>query len=327
MRFLALAVALMLALAAPAAAADVGFRQVQVERSGQRPMTVGIWYPTDAAASDQPLGLFSQTVAPLGPVSGRRLPLVVMSHGTGGWFGEHYDTALALAHAGFVVAAVSHPGDTYDDQSRAAMVWERPAQIRRLIDYMLAEWPEHARLDAGRIGLFGFSSGGFTGLVAIGGVPDLRLTAAHCEAHPAYFDCQLLKRSASNAPSSGLPPSAWTHDPRIRAAVIAAPALGYTFGRQGLAGVTIPVQLWRAEQDHILPHPDYAEAVRLALPSAPEHHVVDNADHYDFLAPCSAAMARSAPQICPSRPGFDRAAFHIEFNREVVRFFRKRLRG
>jgi predicted dienelactone hydrolase len=86
------------------------------------------------------------------------------------------------------------------------------------------------------------------------------------------------------------------------------------------------VQLWRAANDLILPHPDYAEAVRLALPRAPEAPVVPNAGHYDFLAPCSASVARHVPEICESAPGFDRAAFHAEFNREVVRFFQRTLR-
>jgi predicted dienelactone hydrolase len=72
-------------------------------------------------------------VAPLAAVAGRDLPLVVLSHGGGGGYDSHYDTALALAHAGFVVAAVSHQGDTYNDQSQVLKLWRRPAQARRLV--------------------------------------------------------------------------------------------------------------------------------------------------------------------------------------------------
>jgi predicted dienelactone hydrolase len=325
MKPFALVAALILALATPAVAGGVGFQQRLIP--GPQPITIGVWYPTRAEPRDTPLGLFTQTVAQGAEPDGRALPLVVMSHGTGGWYGEHFDTALALAQAGFVVAAVSHPHDTYDDQSHAAMVWERSGHLKRLIDYMLAEWPQHELLDPRRIGVFGFSSGGFTGLVAIGGVPDMGQTASHCQAHPDYYDCQLLKRSGRDPSSRASPPASWwIHDPRIRAAVIAAPALGYTFGKPGLAGVAIPVQLWRAERDHILPHPDYAEAVRLALPSPPEVHLASGADHFDFLAPCSAGLAQSAPDICKSPESFDRAAFHKAFNRQVVRFFKAKLR-
>lgn len=58
---------------------------------------------------------------------------------------------------------------------------------------------------------------------------------------------------------------------------MAAPALGFTFRRAGLASVIIPVQLWRVDDDHILPPPFYADAVMQALPRQPEFHTVPKA--------------------------------------------------
>ncbi len=115
------------------------------------------------------------------------------------------------------------------------------------------------------------------------------------------------------------------HDVRIRAAVIAAPALGFTFSAGGLDGVHIPVQLWRAENDVLLPHPWYAEAVRKSLTKEPDYHSVAKAGHFDFLAPCSEKLSSLAPQICASEDGFDREIFHRRFNSEVVSFFIKSL--
>lgn len=63
------------------------------------------------------------------------------------------------------------------------------------------------------------------------------------------------------------------------------------------------------------------------MPAEPEYHVVQLAGHYDFLAPCSDAMALIAPAICSSKPGFDRAAFHDSFNDKVVRFFNATISG
>ncbi|HJV47686.1 MAG TPA: alpha/beta fold hydrolase, partial [Geothrix sp.] len=265
--------------------------------------------------------------APGAAVSGRALPLVVLSHGTGGWYGSHYDTALALADAGFVVAAISHTGDTYDDHSRALQIWDRSRQIHRLIDFMTREWPEHAQLDAEHVGVFGFSAGGFTALVAAGGTPDFSKIAAHCAAHPDFYDCRLFKATDKGAGAdASRPPAAFVHDSRVKAIVVAAPALGYTFAPDGLKAVTAEVQLWQAENDQILPGVDYAPAVRAALPKPPEFHLVANADHYDFMSPCSPQLAQIAPDICQSRDGFDRAAFHVRFNAEVIRFFRRTLR-
>ena len=186
---------------------------------------------------------------------------------------------------------------------------------------MLGEWRDHALLNRNEVGAFGFSSGGFTVLAAACGVPDLSLIKPHCAAHPGFFDCTLV--ASHDVPSTAATRQG-VHDRRIKALVIAAPALGFTF-KHGLAGVTVPVQLWKADDDHILPAPEYADAVRSALPTMPEFHSVPHADHFDFLAPCSAKLAAIAPLICGSEAGFDRAAFHVRFNEAVVAFFKTHL--
>lgn len=303
-----------------ARAGNVGFEILSIPVPGDRPLAAAVWYPTDAPEAEMALGPSSQTVAKSAPITGRHHPLVVISHGTGGSYADHRDTAKALAQAGFVAVAISHTGDTYDDRSRTLRAAERPAQLVRALDYMTAEWPGRRALDTRRIGAFGFSSGGFTVLSAVGGEPDLSLLGPHCRAHPAFYDCNLQRQFPDQAFATG--PVA--HDPRIRAAVVAAPALGFTFAPSGLRKVRIPIQLWRAERDTVLPHPLYAEAVRTALPRPPEFHLVPGADHFDFLPPCSAALAKIAPPICATR--IDRAAFHAQLNAEVVRFFRKTLR-
>lgn len=302
-------------------ARTVGFEALSIPVAGDPPLKVGVWYPADAPESEQRLALSRQSVAPGAPVVGRGLPLVVISHGTGGSFADHYDTAHALAEAGFVVVAVSHTGDTYDDHSRAARAADRAPQLSRAIDYMTTAWPAHGQLDPGRIGVFGFSAGGFTALMAIGGEPDLTTVPAMCARRPGAFECGVLRGSGAAAPLEAHPRA---HDPRIRAAVIAAPALGYAFAPDGLAKVSVPVQLWRGEADTILPNPFYAEAVRGALPTAPDYRVVPGANHFDFLPPCSAELAKVAPPICAGT--FDRAAFHARFNADVVAFFRMTLK-
>ena len=307
-------------LAAPVQARTVGFEAILVPMPRDRPLKVGVWYPSDAAEAPARLGLDTQTVALNAAIAGKGYGLILMSHGTGGWYGSHDDTARALAHAGFVVASVSHTGDTFDDRSRATRMVDRAPQLSQTLDYMIQVWRGRDAIDRRRIGAFGFSSGGFTALVAIGGVPDLGLIAPHCVANPTYFDCNLVQQSGDTALLNG----PWRSDLRIRAAVIAAPALGFTFAPNGLLRVKVPVQLWRAERDSVLPHPLYAEAVKDLLPRAPDYRVVEGADHYDFLAPCGPGLAQASPQVC--KPGFDRSAFHIGFNSDVVAFFRKTLR-
>src|SRR5579862_8567550 len=240
----ALAAGMMLLSGLAARAGDVGFQQLTIPDGTEKPLTVGVWYPTEAAAKPERLGTVTQAVALGAPMAGDHLALVVMSHGTGSWYGQHYDTALALAHAGFVVAAVNHTGDTYDDHSQVLQIWKRPEQIHRLIDYMLADWRGHAQIDAGRVGVFGFSAGGFTALAAAGGTADLTLVQPHCQKVPTAFECGLTAKASAEDAARPIPPrSAFVHDARIKAAVVAAPALGYTFGREGLTTLTVAVQL------------------------------------------------------------------------------------
>ena len=309
-------------LSGGAVARTVGFQIASLPDGAGPPVEVGIWYPSQAPAQPTQVELFTQTLAQDAPVDGHALPLVVISHGSGGSFASHGDTAFALARAGFVVAAPTHTGDNWRDQSRATDVAGRVRQLSAVIEYMVSAWPAHA-VDPSRIGAFGFSAGGFTVLAAAGGKPDLGRIAKHCADHPAFFDCQLLRAHPPVPAIPGAAPVAFARDPRIRALVVAAPALGFTFDAAGLARVTMPVQLWRAEDDAVLPEPFYAEAVRRALPHAPEMHAVPHAGHFDFLAPCPAALARIAPPICAREPGFDRAAFHESFNSEVVGFFQR----
>jgi predicted dienelactone hydrolase len=62
-----------------------------------------------------------------------------------------------------------------------------------MIDYMLASWQHREALDPFRVVMFGFSAGGFTALVAIGGTPDMSTVAPHCAAHPDEWSCRMLR--------------------------------------------------------------------------------------------------------------------------------------
>ena len=145
-----------------------------------KPLVIGIWYPSQAAPKPMALGPTTMSVAFNGPAEGRALPPVVTSHVTGSSFLGHFDTAIALADAGYVVAAVTHTGNNYADQSRSMFIMDRPGQISRVIDHMLSSWDGHVLIDSERIGLFGFSAGSFTALVSLGGLADLSKVRPLC---------------------------------------------------------------------------------------------------------------------------------------------------
>ena len=157
-----------LSLSPQARAGAVGFEKLAVPDGDDPPLELGIWYPTAAPGRPTPIDLFTQDLAYGAAVAGEALPLVVVSHGSGGDFAGHADTALALAQAGFVVAAPTHTGDSFRDQSRATDMAGRVRQIELVITYMVHDWRPSA-VDPARIGAFGFFRGGFTVLAAAGG--------------------------------------------------------------------------------------------------------------------------------------------------------------
>jgi predicted dienelactone hydrolase len=146
-----------------------GVRFIDVPADGDGPALTGaVWSPCTAPAEETRLRWLTAPGVKDCPIGGERLPLVVISHGRTGSFEGHHDTAETLADAGFVVAAIDHPGDNTLDRSRSkdlSVYIERPADIKRLVDFMLRAWPEAIRIDRQRIGFFGFSRGGYTGLV------------------------------------------------------------------------------------------------------------------------------------------------------------------
>jgi predicted dienelactone hydrolase len=307
---------LLLFLLTPASADAAAQQQVSVTDPPGATLRLVVWYPSAGVPTRQSMGNFHPNVAISAPIEGHRLPLVVISHGTGGSAYSHYDTAIALADAGFVVASFNHTGDNYADQSRTGSrinLIDRPRQLRRVIDYMLDEWPERARLDANRVGMFGFSLGGFATLVSVGGVPDLGRTRQLCLENPSAPDCAFV-RSHGGDPLAAEPssPTNWVHDPRVKAAVIAAPAASYVFGPGSLTKVNVPIQLWSAANDQDAPARWNSDVIRDGLPPSTETHVVPKAGHRVFLT----------PEICdPGVANFDCEAFHQQLNAAIVEFF------
>jgi predicted dienelactone hydrolase len=179
-RLLLVAVGFALSITATLAQA-AGFRFIEVPADADSPALKGaMWYPCAEPPGEIDFG----PTGPPGvgakdcPLSGDKLPLVVVSHGWGGSFANHHDLAETLADAGFVVAAVTHPRDRAPDGTLAGgLRWlstarERPTDSKRLIDFMLDRSPAASRIDPKRIGFFGFSLGGYTGLVLLGAEPD-----------------------------------------------------------------------------------------------------------------------------------------------------------
>ncbi|MCZ7449553.1 dienelactone hydrolase family protein [Agrobacterium rhizogenes] len=321
MRFLLLLCLMLSTLSGTGAAMAAGLRLIDIPAAnGKAAMRAAMWSPCAAAPTEVKIGPFLLSVVRDCPIPEGKYPLVVISHGFGGTYFSHRDTAAALADAGFIVAALNHPGDNALEMKKAgelSALTGRPADVARLLDYLLEGFSEAGSIDAGQIGVFGFSRGGYTALVLAGGIPDFANAGLPCPDPQAPICAQM--RQKTTLPQHG------GQDSRVKAVVAADPLNAFP-GPGDLKAITIPVQLWSSEHggDGVAPQ----DIVRLRddLPVKPDYRLVEGAGHFSFIAPCPAEMAKAAPQICGDAAGFDRAEFHRGFNADVVSFFKASLR-
>ncbi|WP_421780616.1 alpha/beta hydrolase family protein [Kiloniella litopenaei] len=309
-----------------------GFQRIFVTDPNDRIIEVGVWYPSDSASPKEANTPFRQALALDSPVKPGSHPLILLSHGYGGWMGGHASTAKALADAGYIAAVPTHTGNNYEDESYPPQRWmlDRPRHIKLTIDHLLNDWAGRANIDPARIGIFGFSAGGYTALVSSGGVPNIHRLLTHCQKNPSEIACKLgINNQAAITDLAKLPVNDWHHDPRISAAVVVAPGFGFAFDQSALKRITLPLQLWSGTNDLNVPTESNADLIFKSLPQEPEYHLVKNAGHFAFLSPCNPVLQKQNPRVwnmvCVDAPTFNRKEFQKEFNEEVIRFFNKKL--
>jgi predicted dienelactone hydrolase len=287
-------------------------------------MKAAVFYPSEVSGGTTKIGPLEIAATRDAPVDAGRHPLILLSHGNGGSMFSHYDMALALAQQGFVVAAIEHPGDNFRDasgQGSDRVLVGRNLQLSAVLDLLLSSPPWAALVDPQKVGVAGFSAGGYTALLMVGGRPKFELLKAHCARTPSSVLCR-----GGGSVSVSSPPLLAKADTRVRAAFVMSPVATF-FDQDSLANISVPVHLYSAANDAVLPVQEHALRVRQALRTLTTYSEVAGADHFVFLAPCTAAMKSITPPLCTDPPGVDRQAVHEAVNRDAIAFFRTRLDG
>lgn len=332
-RFFMAIISLAMSLLVDAASAhQAGWRQVTIGGTSEwPPIVVALYYPTEAPSRANAMGPFTPHVAVQGLPEATVKGLIVLSHGTGGSELAHSSLAEALARDGYLVAALRHPGDNWQDRSllkdrSGAYFSERPRQVTRVIDALLSDpqWRERIARDASgpRIGAVGHSAGGYTVLALAGGAPDLSRIASHCSAEPGEdpIFCSLSTRErVPGTVGSGPRPDTSLADARVRAVVALAP-LGVVFTAGSLAKIRIPVALYEAEGDRFLVPRYHAEWVARNVPGV-QMYRVPNAWHFAFVDPPTMAIGSEDGDIGADPSGFDRQAFLERLAQDISDFF------
>jgi predicted dienelactone hydrolase len=313
-----------------------------------RPLATAVWYPAASGSreSEWRVGIFNAgwnaQKAPLSAATTRH-PLIVLSHGTGGGVAAMAWLAETLAADGYIVAAVNHHGNTAAEPSYQLqgfmLWWERARDISVLIDKLLADSQFGAHIDPSRIGVAGFSLGGYTALATVGARLSYQQWKNFCAGQPAEPTCSLppeasfsmadvqrlldqddrVKEAVSHSHES-------FRDARIRAAIAIAPVLGSAMTRASLAEVKVPVRIIvGSKDDQALPDVN-ARPMASAIPNA-ELEIIPSVAHYTFLARCNLVGKVVARSLCSDPDGIDRAEVHRRVGADALRFFNRTLQG
>jgi predicted dienelactone hydrolase len=311
-------------------------------------LRVRVWYPVDHDVQEQPHGIGAPghpffighpvaANAPLSP-SRTRYPLLLISHGTGGsadsldWLGS------ALAAQGYVVAAVNHPGNNALEPLTAEgfqLWWERATDVSETLDGMLRDTAFGPHIDLQRIGAIGFSLGGYTVLELAGARTHRDAFEHFCQSADADAICippeandlrqaNDFKLSTSPQITASVARSGDSYrEPRIKAVLAIAPALGEAFDAGSFADVHIPIALLAGSADTVVPVKTNVQRFAGFLPGSPVT-LLPGAGHYTFLDVCT-PEAGDKTSLCQDGHGVDRAAVHTRAVAQVTAFFAKTL--
>jgi predicted dienelactone hydrolase len=261
----------------------------------ERPLEMVVWYPSTTTATpeliaDDVVFVGASAVRNAPPTAGEH-PLVVLSHGYRGNWGNQSWLASALAHQGYIVAAVNHPGTTTHDRSpqAAAQLWQRPIDLHRAIEAVATQPEKFGALSKRQIAVVGHSLGGWTAMEIAGARFDPDLFARDCKVHPELASCIHYKTitPASTADlKEGL--AGDLRDSRVTAVV--SLDLGFSRGFTDASLATLPVPtLVIAAGVPSVELPAELESANLAkrLPQASTRYVeISDASHFSFLQMC-----------------------------------------
>jgi len=319
-------------------------------RGGKPELDVTVWYPAPESVAETPQWIGPPNApllskgsaakdAPLVP-GPRMLPLLVLSHGTGGSADQMAWLGTVLARAGFIVAAVNHPGNNGNEPYTAqgfVLWWERATDLSDVITGILADEEIGPRIDRDRIGAAGFSLGGYTVMELAGARTDVSVLYDECKEHTDLAWCQVPEMKAFGTPAAMLEAARKTSrislarsgesyaDDRIHAVFAIAPAIEEVLTPESLKEIRMPIDVVVGNADPIAPARFNGDYLRSRVRGLHETVLPGGVVHYTFLDTCTALGKEKLGVYCRDEPGVDRDAVHTKVAEMAVAFFKREL--
>lgn len=311
-----------------------------------RPITVHVFYPThDTPSVPIKLGKLGEELFAAGnaiwnaaPAEEKKLPLILMSHGTGGSALQMLWLAEKLVKNGYLVVGINHHGNTAIESKKYAegyvLWWERSRDVAVVLDKISNHKNWSSYIDPINIGMLGFSLGGYTTIASIGGITDKALFAEFCNSDKRDFTCdaqvefsnideEFNKVKESEIVQESLKRQHASYKiEQIKAAFVLSPAVVQSITEDSLRGITIPVSVIVGTQDTVAPVASNAERVA-SLVSGAEYAEIEGAGHYTFLSECTDLGKVYVKTLCTDSPTIDRAKVHNSVSGQVLSFFNR----
>lgn len=298
-----------------------------------RPLITEIWYPTKDttkvnATLDYPFKLppTSKDAAFIA----NKFPLILISHGTGGNRINHSWLASELASNGYVVAAIDHYGNTYDNKIPENFVkaWDRPLDVSFTLDHILNNSKFKNIIDPSKIGVAGFSLGGYTTIALAGGEIDYEALSNFSKTDegknefntPEFGD--VSKYMNPKIIEEGNTTFRHLKDNRITAFVAMAPAIGQGFVHEDqLSKINDSILIISAENDVRAPVKTNAGHYHKMIKKSRHIILPGKVGHYVFMNEAKLVLEKEAPFLFKDDATVNRRKIHNQVSKSALKFF------
>ncbi|MEZ5776794.1 MAG: hypothetical protein R3E44_00385 [Paracoccaceae bacterium] len=305
------------------------------------PIAWSAWYPIeDVENGEQTSGQFFE----LGDVAinaaltaKKKLPIVLLSHGTGGTAESLGWLARALACEGYVVLGANHHGNTGLEPYLAEGFlcwWERATDLSVLLSSLGASGFFANRLDVDQVSAVGFSLGGYTVMALAGAQTCLeefegwRSANGITEGGPKEFpdaadSVPTLMETSDSFRRSWAEHGHDRTDTRIKSVVAIAPAPPIrSFVPQSVAELQLPVVILTGGADKEAPSEHCADWLVSQNDQFQRHDLGKHVGHYTFLDFPSDQSLIGKADIFSDHESVDRNKVHEQAAEIVIQCFR-----
>ena len=305
------------------------------DKSRNRLLVTEVWYPTHdhkqkAPSDDRKVFKAIQTIRDAKIVD-KGLPLLLVSHGTGGnrfsltWLIED------MVKAGYIVVAVDHYGNSTFNKLPREFVkwWERAIDIQYVLTEILNDPKFGTKIDTSKIGGVGFSLDGYTQIALAGGYVDRERQMSLERDMPPEFpeteeaidlinDFQIV--SSYNQYKNHV------KDERIKAFFVIAPAIGPGFhNKKQVEEITAPIFIIAGQGDTNTPIQSNAQVYHQLIKSSKLYLFNEFVNHYTFLNEGTEFGKSILPTITIDHPNVDRKKIHDKSIQLAIDFFAENL--